>query len=261
VTATDTESTSGSPHPVGRTFDEVFRSVADVQGWMTRDQARRLWNRASELHSGDRVVEIGSYQGRSAIVLARAAGAGVQVVCIDPHGGNDRGPQQFEGEFAEGQRDHETFVANLRRAGVIDRIRHVRKASQDAADDVQGDVELLYIDGAHRYNPARADIERWGNKVAGGGTLLIHDSFSSVGVTLAIGATLLTGPRFRYIARSGSMTEYRREDLTPLDRAANAFRQLLELPYFARNVLFKLLILAKLRPVTRWLGGTGEWPY
>jgi predicted O-methyltransferase YrrM len=261
VSATDTASTAGSQVPAGRSFEEVFASVAEVQGWMTRDQARRLWDRASELHGGDRVVEIGSYHGRSAIVLASAAPVGVQVICIDPHGGNDRGPQQYEGEIAEGQRDHETFVANLRRAGVIDRIRHLRKASQDAVGDVQGDVELLYIDGAHRYNPARADIERWGAKVVSGGTMLIHDSFSSVGVTLAIGSTLLTGPHFRYIGRSGSMTQYRREDLNLLDRAANAFRQLLELPYFARNVVIKVLILAKLRPVTRWLGGTGEWPY
>jgi hypothetical protein len=259
VAATDTE--SGSKAPSGRTFGEVFRSIADVQGWMTEGQARRLWDRAGELRSGDRVVEIGSYHGRSAIVLASAAPPGVQVICIDPHGGNDRGPQQYEGAFAEGQRDHETFVANLRRAGVIDRIRHIRKASQQAAADVQGDVELLYIDGAHRFNPARADIVRWGAKVADGGTMLIHDSFSSVGVTLAIGAALATGGDFRYIGRSGSMTQYRREDLTPLDRAANAFRQSLELPYFARNILFKLLILAHLRPVTRLLGGTGEWPY
>jgi hypothetical protein len=57
------------------------------------------------------------------------------------------------------------------------------------------------------------------------------------------------------------MAEYRREDLDLADRAANAFRQLLELPYFLRNVTFKLLILAKLRPVTKLLGGTGEWPY
>ena len=261
MTATDTASPSGSQAPSPASFDQVFRSVADVEGWMTRGQARRLWDRARTLPAGGRVVEIGSYRGRSAIVLASAAPAGVQVVCIDPHGGNDRGPQQFEGEFAEGQRDHEAFVANLRRAGVIDRIRHIRKASQDAADDVPGEVELLYIDGAHRFHPARADIERWGAKVRPGGTLLIHDSFSSVGVTLALGATLFAGPSFRYIARSGSMSEYRREDLTVLDRAANTFRQVLELPYFARNILFKLMILAKLGPLTRVLGGTGEWPY
>jgi len=262
VTATDFENATSPEGPMpARSFDQVFRSIADVQGWMTRAQACRLWDRASELQAGDRIVEIGSYHGRSAIVLATSATAGVEVITIDPHGGNDRGPQQYEGEFEEGQRDHEIFVDNLTNAGVIDRIRHVRKASQDATDDVAGTVELVYIDGAHRYNPAKADIERWGRKIGLGGTLLIHDSFSSVGVTLALMATLFGGGKFRYIGRSGTMTEYRREELTPADRAANAFRQLLEMPYFARNVLFKLLILAHLRPVTKWLGGTGEWPY
>lgn len=262
MTALDAESLTGSgsvPRP--RSFDQVFRSIASVQGWMTRAQACRLWDRAAELQAGDRIVEIGSYHGRSAIVLASAAPEGVEIITIDPHGGNDRGPQQYEGEFEEGQRDHETFVGNLTRAGVVDRIRHVRKASQDAPGDIPGDVEVCYIDGAHRYNPCKADIERWGRKVSVGGTLLIHDSFSSVGVTLALAATLFAGGKFRYIGRSGTMTEYRREDLTPADRMANCFRQLLELPYFARNVLFKLLILAGLRPVTRLLGGTGEWPY
>lgn len=242
-------------------FDQVFRSIAEVQGWMTRAQACRLWDRSAELAKGDRIVEIGSYHGRSAIVLASAAPEGVEVIAIDPHGGNDRGPQQYDGEFEQGQSDHEQFVANLTRAGVLDRIRHIRKASQDATEDVPGDVELVYIDGAHRYRPARADLERWGRKVSTGGTLLIHDTFSSVGVTLALLSTLLLGGKFRFIGRSGSMSEYRREDLTPADRAANAFRQLLELPYLARNIAVKLLILARLTPLTRLLGSNGEWPY
>ena len=261
VTATDIAADLRADKQTRRSFDQVFRSIADVQGWMTRSQACRLWDRASELRAGDRIVEIGSYHGRSAIVLAGSAPEGVEVICIDPHGGNDRGPQQYEGEFEEGQRDHETFVNNLTRAGVLDRIRHIRKASQQAAGDVEGDVEVLYIDGAHRYNPCKADIELWGRKVAKGGTLLIHDSFSSVGVTLAEMATLFFGGRFRYIGRSNTMTEYRREDLSPLDRVANGFRQILEFPYLVRNIIFKLLILATLTPVTRWLGGTGEWPY
>ena len=261
MTALESPSVTDSDGFSPRSFDQVFRSIADVQGWMTRAQACRLWDRAAELSSGDRIVEIGSYHGRSAIVLASAAPAGVEVITIDPHGGNDRGPQQYEGEFEAGQRDHEVFVGNLTNAGIVHRIRHVRKASQDATSDVLGEVEIVYIDGAHRYHPAKADIERWGRKIAVGGTLLIHDSFSSVGVTFAILATLSLGGKFRYIGRSGTMTQYRREELTPADRAANAFRQLLEVPYFARNVLFKLLILAKLRPLVRLLGGTGEWPY
>ena len=249
--------TTGRP----RSFDAVYRSIADVQGWMTRAQACRLWDRALPLEPGDRIVEIGSYHGRSAIVLASAAAEGVEVIAIDPHGGNARGPLEWDSGFDEGQADHERFVANLRNAGVLHRIRHLRKASQDATDDVFGEVELLYIDGAHRYNPALADIVRWGAKVAPGGTMLIHDSFNSVGVMLAQLRSLFFSPRFRYIGRSGSMAEYRREDLTILDRVANAFRQALELPYFASNVVIKVLIVAKARPLYRALGNDGRWPY
>jgi hypothetical protein len=244
-----------------RDFPTVLGEVAGVAGWMTDEQAKRLWWRASERRSGETIVEIGSYQGRSAIILAAAAPEGVAIVCIDPHGGNDRGPQQYDGAFADGQADHEAFVANLTRTGAISRIRHLRRTSQAAAGDVDPPVELLYIDGAHRYRPCRADIERWGEKVPVGGTLLIHDAFSSVGVTLALASTLLRGDRFRYVGRSGTMAEYRAERLGPAARLMNATRQVAEVPYFARNVLFKLLLLARLRPVVRFLGGTGEWPY
>jgi hypothetical protein len=245
----------------GRSFEAVFSSIEQVQGWMTRAQAQRLWTAAARLDGSARIVEIGSYHGRSAIILASAAGPQVPVFAIDPHGGNDRGPQQLDGAFEDGQRDHETFRQNLVAAGVADRVRHVRKPSQDATDDVPGLLEVVYIDGAHRFAPARADVARWGAKVAPGGTLLIHDAFSSIGVTLALLVTLVFGADFRYLGRSGSMVEYRRERSTGRARLAGTARQLAQLPYFVRNVLFKVLIVLGLGRVTRALGGNGEWPY
>jgi hypothetical protein len=83
--------------------------------------------------------------------------------------------------------------------------------------------------------------------------MLIHDSFSSVGVTLAILRSLSWGDRFRYVGRSGSMTEYRRTHVTGRERARNAWSQVAQLPWFARNLVLKVLIVAKLRP--------GPWPY
>ncbi len=242
-------------------FDQVFRSIAQVQGWMTRDQACRLWDRAAALRPGDRIVEIGSFHGRSAIVLASAAPEGVGIVTIDPHGGNDRGPHEFEGFEAEAEQDHHIFLANLERAGVRDRIHHLRLYSHDALDEVPGDIDLLYIDGAHRYRPALDDIEQWTPKMRLGGTVLIHDSFAAWGLTLAIVRTMFWSGKFRYLGRSQTMAEYQRVDLSPADRVANLFRQLLELPYFARNLAIKVLIKAKLAPLTRLLGGNGEWPY
>jgi predicted O-methyltransferase YrrM len=248
-----------SPPP--RTFDEVFASIADVRGWMTEAQAKRLWDRGGALRPGDQVVEIGSFHGRSMIVLATAAPEGVRLVAIDPHGGNDRGPQEISGYAEEAQQDFQQFHANLRAAGVSSRVTHLRAFSSDALADVSGEIQLLYIDGAHRYRPALADIRAWGNRVADGGTMLVHDSFSSVGVTLALMSSTFFGRSFRYVGRSGSMTEYRRTRLTRAERVRNALRQAAELPWFVRNVVVKVCIVAKLRPVYRLLGSDGEWPY
>jgi SAM-dependent methyltransferase len=248
--------------PSTTTFDQAYAAVADVEGWMTEGQARQLWDGAEGLERGQTVVEIGSYQGRSAIILATAAPEGVDVVAIDPHAGNDRGPQQIEGTADEGQGDHEAFVANIESAGVSDRIRHVRKPASAAGSDVGGSIDLLYIDGAHRYGPARDDIRDWGDRVADGGTMLIHDSFSSVGVTLALLRLLFWSSRFRYVGRSRSMAIYRREPVTRGDQVGNAARQLAELPWFARNVIIKTMIVAGLGRYTRLLGHQqGTWPY
>jgi Methyltransferase domain len=248
--------------PSAATFDDALHSVHDVEGWMTDAQARRLWDRAVGVGPSGRIVEIGSFRGRSAIVLAKAAAPAVEVIAIDPHGGNDRGPQEIKADSVTGEQDHEKFHANLKAAGVDARIRHVRMASQDVGREVADPITMLYIDGAHRYKPARDDIRDWGDRVEDGGTMLIHDSFSSIGVTLAIASQLLFSKRFRYVGRSGSLAEYDREKLSIGARFKNATRQLAQLPWFVRNVIIKLLLVLHLKPLTRLLGHkTGDWPY
>ena len=245
------------------TFDEALAAVRQVEGWMTDDQARRLWDRARALEPGDRIVEIGSFRGRSAIVLALATTAEVEVVAVDPHAGNDRGPQELRGMEAEAEEDHELFHRNLRAADVDERVRHVRRFSDGALDEVDGPVRLLYIDGAHRWRPAAGDMRRWGARVPEGGVMLIHDSFSSIGVTLALLTELFSSPHWRYEGRSQSMTQYRRvARMSASARLANALRQSAELPWFARNVLIKVLITVGLGRYTRHLGHpSGDWPY
>lgn len=243
-------------------FAEAQAAVADVEGWMTPGQARALWDAAAAVPDDGRIVEIGSFRGRSMIVLAKAAPQGTELYAIDPHAGNDRGPQEIDGFEDDAAEDNVVFNRNLEKAGVADRVTHLRKFSGEALVDVVGDVDVLYIDGAHRYAPARDDIRQWGARVRPGGILLIHDSFSSVGVTGALVTELFFGSSFRYLGRSESQARYRRERLTGGERVRNAGRQLAQLPWFARNVLIKALIVAHLGKVTRLLGHDAEtWPY
>jgi Methyltransferase domain len=241
-------------------FEAVLASVEGVEGWLSDGQARVLWDRARELTPPGMIVEIGSYRGRSAIVLASAAAEGIEVVAIDPHAGNDRAPQDIHGTTSEGEADNLAFRENLERTGLAGAIRHVRRPSQDALGEVSGTVGLLYVDGAHRFAPAGADLVDWGARVAPGGTMIVHDAFSSVGVTLALARHLFLSRRWRYLGRERTLAQYRREALTAGERARNALRQIAELPWFARNLLVKAALVAHLKPVARLLGSS-EWPY
>ncbi len=246
-----------------KSLTEVLASVDHVDGWMSPDQAEALYTAARSCRSGDQIVEIGSFRGRSTIVLASAATPGVEVVAIDPHAGNDRGPQELAGFVDQAATDHAVFTANLANAGVADRVRHVRSMSDEAHDDVVGEIAVLYIDGAHRYAPARQDIVEWGARVRAGGTLLIHDSFSSIGVTGAIGRELMFGKRFRYVGRARSLTIYRADlDGSGRSRGTNAVRQIAQLPWFAKNLGLKVLLSVKFGKLLERLGRRPpEWPY
>ena len=243
-------------------FRAALHRAEGVEGWLTDAQAHRLWRTARALRAPDRIVEIGSFRGRSTIVLAGAAADGVELVAVDPHGGGDRGPQEIAPDAGRGEQDNVVFHGNLKRAGVEDRVRHVRAMSDAALEALPGPVAMLYVDGAHRYGPARGDIERWGARVQPGGTMLVHDSFNAIGVTLAQLRVLLFSSQWRYRGRSGSLAEYRRERLGRAAVGANALRQLAGMPYFVRNMLVKVALTARVPGLVRWLGHSGtDWPY
>jgi predicted O-methyltransferase YrrM len=243
-------------------MSDLDQALDGVEGWFSPEQVARVVALASAVPATGRIVEIGSFRGRSMIAIARSAPEGAEIVAIDPHAGNDRGPQEIEGFEDEAAVDSKVFLTNLERAGVRDRVTYVRKFSHDALDDVPGPIDLLHIDGAHRYKPASDDIGTWGAKVVDGGSVLVHDSFSSVGVTLALATKFAFSGRWRYAGRSRSLAQYVREPVTGTARLANVGRQLAQLPWFARNVAIKVLIVAKLPKATRLLGHSGEnWPY
>jgi predicted O-methyltransferase YrrM len=231
-------------------FDAVFSSVEDIDGWLTAEQARMLYDRAAALTPGARIVEIGSHHGRSTIVLARAAPEAA-IVAIDPYEENEPRP-----------RDLECFEANLEQAGIRGRVEHLHDFSTGALRGFDGEIDLLYIDGAHDLGTALADIRGWGARVREGGTMLIHDSFSSLGVTLAELVSLVFGRQFRYVGRSRTLAEYRRETVPVAAVALNAGRQLVHWPWFIRNLLVKVALAGRARPVARLLGHTDDvFPY
>jgi hypothetical protein len=241
------------PSPDPRATDPDFAdawTIADaVPGWLTREQGRLLFDQAAQAGPGARLLEIGSHQGRSTVILGRVAlAAAGEVIAIDPF---------VEGRLFGGLPTREKFRATIEGAGVSAVVRSVEEYSTRARPGWEENVDLLYIDGKHDLWTFSDDL-RWRAFLPQGGSVLVHDAFSSIGVTLGILLRVLPAPDLTYVSRVGSMALFQRS--TP--SAADRLRILREMPWWLRNVGLKVLLRLRLRPLARLLGHDSPYdPY
>jgi hypothetical protein len=238
-----------SPTPGAPDFDAVWRVADTVPGWLTEDQGRLLFDAAAALPDGATILEIGSHQGRSTVVLAEVAKAsGGTVVAVDPF---------VDGRLFGGASTEAKLVGNLETRGLRDSVELVRDYSTSLRPRWDRPFDLLYVDGKHDYWTLSDDL-KWSVHLPPGGLVLVHDCFSSIGVTLGILAHVLPGRELTYLSRAGSLAVFRRARPTWRDRA----RILAEMPWWVRNVALKVLLRLRLRPVARLLGHDSPYdPY
>ena len=158
--------------PAVSTFESAWAQASRAQGWLTREQGLLLWHEARTLGPDSTVLEIGSYQGRSTIVLASAvAESGGRVVAVDP----------FVDDWKFGDpRTRSLFEAHITASGMADVVDHVAEYSTTARPGWTRRLDLLFVDGKHDLWTVRDDL-RWADHVAPGGAVLVHDCFSSSG--------------------------------------------------------------------------------
>ena len=147
------------------TLDEI---LANTTGWLFDEEARMLHRYAGQVAAPNVIVEIGSYRGRSTLVLAH--GSTVPVFAIDPHiisPGDD---------FQYGDADRAVWTANVHGSGMADRIKPINLPSGDVIDAWSAPIGLLFIDGAHSYDAVYADLQNYVPFVMPGGFVALHDS-------------------------------------------------------------------------------------
>jgi predicted O-methyltransferase YrrM len=220
-----------------------------VPGWLKEGQARLLWDEATALSPGSTMLEIGSHQGRSTVVLGTAARRlGGHVIAVDPF---------VEGRLFGGLSTHDKFVAHVRDAGLTDVVELVQDYSTRLRPTWDRPFDLLFIDGKHDYWTLSDDL-RWAVHLPAGAAVVIHDCFSSIGVTLGILRHVLFGSRLAYERRADSQALFRVRRPSAADRV----RILRQLPWWVRNVVIKVFLRLRLRPIARLLGHDSPYdPY
>ncbi|MBT2510965.1 class I SAM-dependent methyltransferase [Streptomyces sp. ISL-98] len=165
---------------------ETLAAFEAAKGFMPVGEGLALYAAAAEAGAlGLPLLEVGTYCGRSTILLADAAReAGTVAITVDHHRGSEE--QQPGWEYHDpsvvdpevGRMDTlPTFRRTLHKAGLEDHVVAIVGRSPQVAAVWGGKVGLVFIDGGHTDEHANGDYDGWAPHVADGGLLVIHDVF------------------------------------------------------------------------------------
>jgi predicted O-methyltransferase YrrM len=170
------------------------KQVSRIPGWLTKSEAEFLYSSAKNLSKNAKIVEIGSWKGRSTICfgLGSKDGNKIKIYAIDPHTGSSEHKKWF------GKVDtYKEFLENVKNAKVSDLVIPIKKTSENAVSDVEEDINFVLVDGAHEYTFVKKDYELWFPKLVNGGTIAFHDCWHAIGVHYLTSKLLLTSSRVK----------------------------------------------------------------
>ena len=193
-----------------QTFEQAvvnsLQSVRQVEGHLTDREIRCLTLLAAVPSAQGTVLEIGSFKGRSTIVLAKSAAlAGeTKIVAVDPLTSPSKTCPDLRGQ-ASGWND---FQNNLKNAGVASAVEFHQEFSQDLAAkwDASRKIRFLWIDGDHTYAGAKRDLDCFRPFLANGAIVAMHDVLHSHdGPVRVFSEDILLSPHFGPFGLSGSI--------------------------------------------------------
>ncbi|WP_042379713.1 class I SAM-dependent methyltransferase [Streptacidiphilus melanogenes] len=165
----------------------VLAAFEAATGFMPVDEGLALYAAAAEAaaRTGLPVLEIGTYCGRSTILLAEAARlAGTVAITVDHHRGSEE--QQPGWEYHDTSLvDPEVglmdtlprFRRTLHAAGLEPHVVALVGRSPQLASLWGTQVGLVFVDGGHTDEHATGDYEGWVPHLAPEGLLVVHDVF------------------------------------------------------------------------------------
>jgi predicted O-methyltransferase YrrM len=165
--------------------ENLFALADQVRGFMPHDEGRALYDAALRYLNGGVGVEVGTYCGKSTLLLGAAAQQTDSVLyTVDHHHGSEEhqpGWQYHDASLVDevtGLFDTlPTFRRTLDAAGLDDHVVAVVGKSPIVARAWRSPLQFLFIDGGHTEAAANRDFDGWAKWVTAGGALVIHDVF------------------------------------------------------------------------------------
>jgi predicted O-methyltransferase YrrM len=165
--------------------ERLLTAARDAVGFMPDDEGLALHAAGLAAASSGPLLEIGTYCGKSAIYLGAAARERSSILyTVDHHRGSDENQAGWE-HHDERLVDARTgrmdtlpwFRRTIEDAGLEDVVIAVVGPSPTVAAHWATPLGLVFVDGGHAFDVARADYVGWSRHLAPGGLLVFHDVF------------------------------------------------------------------------------------
>jgi predicted O-methyltransferase YrrM len=152
-------------------------------------------------------LEIGSFQGVSAAIIASSMDRGGVLYCVDPW------PELVK----KANSCLAIFQRHIRRQGLQQKIRVLRGFSGDVSNDVPSNLDFVFVDGDHSADGIAVDWAIVKRKLRSGGVICLHDVYvpplepwRRLGSTCFFETIIQCDPEFSVIDRIHSMAVLRR---------------------------------------------------
>lgn len=214
-------------------INQIENAVSNIPGWTPIDQLYSLYNLAlitSDL--GGDILEVGSWCGRSSVILGMAAAqTGSRVTCIDLFPSKNDWEQNEDGSYSfavgveEGkvggyqeqtvwkepfERDIapiydendsilDRFLQSIKDSGLQDVVEPVKGTSSAIKELDNQSFRVAFIDADHSYDAVCKDIDNVDGVLLPGGWICFDDAFSHYeGVNKAIEKKIINNNRYIY---------------------------------------------------------------
>ncbi len=172
-------------YSTGKNINQTFSSqlnddeallLLNTEGHITPRQCATLFYFAFIRDNNGKIVEIGSFKGKSTVFLAKAlqkTNSSQKLFAIDPHI-NTR-DNQVVPNYQESS-SYAAFMENLEKAEIKHLVQPIVKTSVEAAKQWNDKINLLFIDGSHKYEDVQNDLKLWLPHLTKKGIVIMHDT-------------------------------------------------------------------------------------
>jgi MMP 1-O-methyltransferase len=208
-------------------IERLFALSNEVAGFMPPDEGYALYEAALRYLRDGAGVEIGTYCGKSTLLLGAAAQQRNSVLyTIDHHHGSEEhqpGWEYHDASLIDEVTGRFDTLPTLRRtldaADLDDTVVAIVGKSTTVARGWRTPLQLVFIDGGHSESAAKADFDGWAKWVSAGGALVIHDVFADPRdggqAPYHIYRRAIDSRQFREVAVSGSLRVLERAEGRP----------------------------------------------